>query len=275
MKVLLTGATGFLGRHIRQHAVDAGYRVVGISRVPQPAEPGVEWFCGRFDEVPLECIAGCDALIHAAAHGVVAGADDWQQCFDVNVLSSVRLIEKCSDAGVRSYVICGSCFEYGLSGELYERLPVTAPLMPISAYGVSKAAAGLASLAVAQQRGLCLTLARLFHVYGVGEAHTRFWPSLARAARCGDDFAMTSGTQIRDFVPVGYAARALLKLTDDAVKSNGVPKVINVGMGVPMTLRKFAETQWAELGATGNLLIGAIPDRAHELKRLVAEVDRE
>ena len=212
------------------------------------------------------------ALIHLAANGVINGLNDWDECFNVNVRQSLTLWRNAADVGVRRFIICGSCFEYGRSGERYEFIPVDAPLEPTGAYAASKASATMAALALAVEYKLELAVARPFHVYGEGEAESRLWPDLQRAARAGKDFSMTSGEQVRDFIRVEDVASAFVTQCTQTDMTPGNPWIRNIGSGKPETVREFAERWWAHWEARGKLIVGAVPYRENEVMRYVPKI---
>jgi nucleoside-diphosphate-sugar epimerase len=275
MNLFVTGGTGFIGSHFLRAALAAGHRVIAlrrpgsVPRIPLVVEP--EWLDGALDSVAPEALRGCDALVHLAALGVSPQKAEWAELFRVNVSESLALWQRAVDAGVRQFLVCGSCFEYGQSGSRYATIPPDAPLEPVNGYGASKAAASVAVLALAVERGLSLSLLRPFHVFGEGQHRENFWPSLRAAALAGKDFPMTSGEQVRDFVPVErVAARFLAALADPPPA--GRPRIANIGTGQPQTLRAFAEEWWGRFGATGRLQPGAVPYRAGEVMRYVPEL---
>lgn len=195
--------------------------------------------------------------------------NDWEKCFQVNVHDSLKLWRSAIDAGVRRFVICGSCFEYGRSGERYDYIPVDASLEPTGAYHSSKAAATMAALGLAVDYKLKLIVLRPFHIFGEGEAPSRFWSSLRVAAESGSDFKMTAGGQIRDFTPVELAAKAFVTAASSAALKKGSPRIVNLGAGRPTTLAQFAAEWWKKWGAKGKLIFGAIPYRPNEVMRYV------
>jgi nucleoside-diphosphate-sugar epimerase len=278
MRIFLTGGTGFIGSHLLQQALAAGHEVVALRRpgakprIPLEQEP--HWIDGPLSDDWSEALTSCESFIHLAAYGVADGATDWEGCFQTNVIESIRLWRQAVNAGIRRYLIVGSCFEYGLSGERYEALPVTAPLEPTTAYGASKAAATVAALALAVEQKLELVVARPFHVYGPGEAHGRFWPSLVNAAINGVNLPMTEGAQIRNFQPVESAAAQLLDWLKDSQVEPGIPRTVNLGSCEHITLRSFAEKEWVRLQATGSLAFGKLPYRLNEVMRYVPEVTK-
>jgi UDP-glucose 4-epimerase len=276
MRIFLTGGTGFIGSHLLQRSLATGHEVIALrrpgsmARIPLEQEPN--WLEGALVDDWGEALASCEAFIHLAAYGIADHAHDWEGCFQTNVIDSLRLWRQAVAAGIRRFLIVGSCFEYGRSGDRYAFIPVSAPLEPTTAYGASKAAATMAALALAVENELRLVIARPFHVYGPGEAPGRFWPSLVEAAASGKDLPMTSGLQIRDFQPAKRAADQLLAWLQYPNLEPGVPKLANLGNGDPRSLLSFAQAEWSRLEAKGTLHPGAIPHRPHEVLRYVPEV---
>jgi nucleoside-diphosphate-sugar epimerase len=276
MRIFVTGATGFIGSHFINATIAAGHEVVALrnrgSICRIEASKSVEWIDGELGQCHAHYFEGCDVLVHLAAAGVLLGQAKWEDCYKVNVVDSLAIWLMAKSAGVKRFVIAGSCFEYGKAGEFYSEIPVQSPLLPTGPYHASKASASLAAIAFGIQNGLEVAILRPFHVYGEGEAPERFWPALKSAALSGVDFPMTKGDQIRDFTPVAHVVKVFL---DAAVNWNlikGEPAIENIGTGNPQTLLQFAEYWWDFWGAQGNLLVGALPHRVGETMRYVPEI---
>ncbi len=276
--LLVTGATGFIGRTFLRVCQDRRWPVVAITRRPPSAGdatlPGVTWVVAELDQAPPPVLASCRAVVHLAAAGVTGAEDDWDLCFEVNVMRSMTLWRSAIQAGIQRFIVCGSSFEYGRAAERYERIPPDAPLEPVTAYGAAKAAATALAQGLAARHALQLTLVRPFQVYGPGEFPTRFWPSLQAAALAGRDFPMTLGHQVRDFVPVAFVAEAIANEVAAVPPPPGQPVVHHIGTGHGRTVRAFAESEWRRLGARGRLLPGTIPMRPREVLRYVPELTR-
>jgi nucleoside-diphosphate-sugar epimerase len=276
MNLFVTGATGFIGGHFLREALSAGHHVFALRRtgskprIALPREP--TWLEGQLSDDWSDTLAQCDALVHLAAAGVNPLHSDWDELFQVNVCQSLSLWRRAAAAGVKRFVIIGSCFEYGKSGERVEFITTETPLEPTTAYAASKAAATMAALAFAVEANIELIVLRPFHVFGDGEEATRLWPALRKAAREGNDFNMTMGEQIRDFMPVENAAQIILNNSLRNDIHPGRPIIQNVGSGIPQTLRAFAEFWWQHWNAPGDLKIGAFPYRSNEVMRYVAKL---
>ena len=204
---------------------------------------------------------------------MVDGSDCWSQCFDHNVTDLLSLLNNSLDSNISKYIIVGSCFEYGTSGSSFDYIPVTAPLMPTSAYGASKASASVLSLGFAVQNHLDLIIVRPFHVYGAGEDPSRFYPQLVSHALSGTNFDMTGGAQVRDFQEVGDCCDQILQLAMHSESFSNSPRIYNLGTGRPQSLKEFALYCWSHFKSSASINFGALPYRLNEVFRYVPDVN--
>ncbi|MDA7880826.1 NAD-dependent epimerase/dehydratase family protein [Akkermansiaceae bacterium] len=275
MRIFVTGGTGFIGTHFLRAALNEGHEVIALRRRGSSVS-GIEsthlnWIEGQLNNISIEILKTCDSLVHFAAAGVSPQPTDWETAFKINVQDSLHLCLRAEDAGVGHIVACGSCFEYGLSGLCYPEIPIDAPLEPIGPYASSKAAFSVAFKGLARSSKKSFSLVRLFHLFGEGQDGGNFWPSLKKAAESGEDFEMTAGTQIRDFMPVREAALEFLKcLSSPPLPGNA--RVTHIGSGKPISLAEFASYWWHQWEASGKLKIGALPQRNDEVMRFVPKL---
>ena len=277
MNFFVSDATGFIGSHFLNTLFKNGHEVVALRR--KSTEPRIDlikeptWCTGKLNADWSKQLKSCDAFVHLACAGVNKNMNDWEYCFEVNVNQSFALWKSAIDSGIKNFLICGSCSEYGKSGEEYEYIPATARLKPVGAYGTSKAVASISAMGLARTFDLNLVVARLFHTFGKGEAETRFWPSLLKASCDNVDFAMSKGEQIRDFMPVADVSKELFNLAINLSQfpSGGIIK--NIGTGCPVSLLEFATKEWEKRNSKGKLIPGAIPYRQQEIMRYVPLID--
>lgn len=274
MKVLLTGGTGFVGSHVLKQMLEAGHSVRALRRAgssPRIDVAGVpEWVEAGLDQVEPSMFDGVDVLVHLAAHSTNPPYDDLANCLYWNVTASTRMVEMAHRCGINRFVVAGSCFEYGASALRYPLLTPEAPLEPNNPYAISKAAASVALTGLSRQLGLQMQLLRVFHVYGEGEPAFRFWSSLRRAAQAGEDFPMSPGEQVRDFIQVEVAAAQIVRaLNFDGVEA-GLPRTGHVATGQPMTLLDFAGHWWKTWQARSALLPGRLEYRPDDVMRFAS-----
>jgi nucleoside-diphosphate-sugar epimerase len=275
MKLFVTGATGFFGSAFVIEAVKRNYIIVALKQehisIPDKLQNfPIEWIEGELDDFDFSSMKSCETIVHFAAKGVNQNDNKWEDLYEVNLIMTLRLLYKAKENNIKNYILIGSGFEYGEKGELSYRLRPDMSLNPTNYYAASKGAATLAALAFANQNALNLKVLRFFNVYGEGEADYRFWPSLKRAAMSGNDFNMTKGEQLRDFIEVTYACNKIIDEVDK-IFNNNVIEVKNIGSSKATTLKEFAEYWWNKWEAKGKLNFGAIAYRENESMVYVPE----
>jgi len=280
MNIFLTGGTGFIGSHVLRLLATTNHKVTAIRR--SHSQPCIDidryplWLEKSMDTLEPNDFAGIDVFVHLASVGVSPKTASWHDLFYWNVMVMLDLLEKAHVAGIKRFVLAGSFAEYGLSANKYDFIPVDAPLLPTSPYAASKAAGFIAANTFAIEKQIELCYLRIFSAFGEGQYINNFWPALRTAALGGQDFLMTPGGQIRDFVPVERVAKSILRsIEDQDVVKNGIPFVANVGTGHPLSMLEFAEKCWSEWGATGRIVAGAKPYRANEPMRFVPKISAE
>jgi nucleoside-diphosphate-sugar epimerase len=230
MRLLLTGATGFLGRHILAAATD--WHVTRVTRAAEPTTSGElalgpgPWTRADFSKALAEVRP--NVVLHCAG---AAHAPDPRSCFDANTVLAAELL---SAAAASSHpprvVLIGSAAEYGVVPANAQPVVETFQCAPRTDYGVAKYAQTLLGIA-ATMRGLPVLVARLFNPVGVGMPGQLALPSFARQiagseARCVLRVGDLSAA--RDFLDVEEAARLLLGL---AAMSDWPWPVVNVCSG--------------------------------------------
>jgi len=273
MKIFLTGGTGFVGSHFLRQGLAQNHEIVALRRSEQ-SRPRIlltqepKWLDKTITEVEAGDLAGCTCLVHLAAHTANVPYDTLENCILHNVIDPLKLFRVAVAAGIKRFVVAGSCFEYGKAGERYEFIPPDAPLEPTQSYSASKAMASIAFTQFATEQGLSLSIHRIFQAYGEGEAAGRLWPSLVEAALAGRDFKLTPAEQVRDFVPVEQVAADLLHALALVVRPGEV-LVENIGTGREQRLRDFVEMVWRQYGGVGALRFGERAYCAGEVMRYV------
>jgi len=275
MRIFLTGGTGFIGSHILNESVNYDYKIIALKRESSLTKVKLltnpNWKFGSLNKVEEKYFKNIDTVLHLASHSANVPYDNLSNCLRVNLFDTINFFEMAYKCGVRKFIITGSCFEYGKKGEEYEFIPPNAPLIPTQTYPASKAAASISLIQWALQKKVSLSVLRLFQIYGEGEFKSRLWPTLIDSASRGIDIKMTKGEQVRDFLYVKDAARIIL----DTIKNQKENQIIvrNIGSGIPLMIREFAEKIWSENKAKGKLLIGSIPYRDGEVMRYVPDIN--
>jgi UDP-glucose 4-epimerase len=207
-----------------------------------------------------------DTVIHLAAVGVSSSRTLLENLVS-NVIGTETLLKVSAKMGMRRFLITGSCFEYGLTGNSGHKLTSTSSLAPLDNHSISKSTQFYLARALAHELGLDLTYIRLFQVFGPGESSTRLYPALRKAIDDGADFPLSSGMQVRDFTHVDYVCKFLI----NELKLLRGFQVINAASGHGTSVKDFAEFIWEKNKASGKLLLGSIPQKQPLFKYLVGE----
>lgn len=278
INIFVTGGTGFIGSHFINAALNEKYNVFALKRTRESGtkiklDIQPNWIIKSMYELSEQDFSGIDVLVHFAAHSANYPYDTLENCIEFNVIQPLQIFREAKKAGVTKIIVAGSCFEYGKSGERFKFIPVNAPLEPTQTYPASKAISSIAFNQFAIQENIQLSYLRIFQVFGEGEAETRLWPSLKKAAIQGDDFPMTFGEQIRDFISVEVVAFEFLEEVRNILNRQTLePKFRNIGSGKPQSILEFSSYWWRKWEAKGDLLIGVIPYRNGEVMRFVPEI---
>lgn len=260
-KVLLTGATGFVGRQVFEALLAHGREIRLVVRAGDQRKVD---YTGRaesivttsdlFSETPAwweRTCKGIDLVIHVAWYAE-PGKYLQSECNIDCLAGTLNLAKACVHSGVRRFVGVGTCVEYDLT---LGYVSTQTPLNPNTPYAAAKAATFLALSRYLPSAGVEFAWCRLFYLYGEGEDERRLVPYLRSRLAAGQPAELTTGTQIRDFMDVRQAGQMI---ADAALSNHQGP--INICSGTPITVRKLAEQIADEYGRRDLLHFGGRPD---------------
>jgi len=272
-RVLVTGATGFIGRHTLEPLIGLGLEVHALSSREAPADPasGVRWHRGDLlapeGAAPVIEAVRPDVLLHLAWY--VEHGSFWDSPENLRwVEASSRLLRAFADGGGTRAVLAGTCAEYdwSIAGRCVEN---STPTNPHTLYGAAKHALHVLAAAYARQAGVGLAWGRLFFLLGPGEHPNRLVPSVARDLLAGRRAAVGSGSNVRDFLAVADAGDAFAALVDSEITGP-----VNIGSGDPVVTRDLILAVGEAAGRPDLIDFGARPEREDEPCELVASVRR-
>jgi nucleoside-diphosphate-sugar epimerase len=271
-RVLVTGATGFIGRQVLAPLVEAGHEVHAVAR-GAPGQPGpaaVSWHAG-------------DLLAPGAAERIVAAVRPthllhlawyvehgrfWTGLENVRwVEATLALLRAFAAGGGERAVMAGTSAEYDWAyGFCSEHVT---PLRPATLYGIAKDATHRVAAAAAEGSGVALAWGRVFFLYGPHEHPDRLVASVARALAEGRPADVSPGTQVRDFMHVEDVARGFCALVDSPVTGP-----VNVATGEPARIRDVVAALAEAAGRPDLPRYGALPQPAGDPPVLLADVRR-
>jgi len=239
LKVAVTGASGFIGRHVLMELANRSINVIAATRSAShlsefaDAVNVVELDIVQADTKSYERLGKPDVLIHLAWDGLPNYRS--LQHFEVELPNQYRFLKTLVEAGLPSLIVTGTCLEYGMqSGVLNETLKPE----PSTPYGYAKDALRQQLEFLRKAKPFNLTWARLFYMYGDGQPSSSLLPQLKEAVfRGNEQFNMSGGEQLRDYLPVSEVARLIVELA----LQRGDHAIVNVCAGEPVSVRDLVE----------------------------------
>ncbi|MFM6322818.1 MAG: NAD-dependent epimerase/dehydratase family protein [Microcystis panniformis] len=265
MKVLITGASGFVGSHVARLLVAEGCEVYALVR-----ESSNRWriqdilpsmYLWQSNLVAFENVNAClqeikpELCIHLAWYAVPGKYLNSPENLD-SIQASINLLSQLAELGCKRFVGIGTCFEYDLSLGYLSESSLT---KPITLYAATKVALSTILQQFAQITEMGVAWIRLFYQYGPMEDERRLVPGIISSLLRDEVVKTTKGEQIRDFLHIEDVASAIW-----AVAKSNVSGVVNVGSGQPVTVGQIALELGNLLGKPDLIHLGALPYRPND-----------
>ncbi|MBI5456387.1 NAD(P)-dependent oxidoreductase [Candidatus Kaiserbacteria bacterium] len=272
-RVLVTGATGFIGRHTLQPLLERGYEVHAVYHAHAiESDPQIAWHrADLLDAKDIERVAAAVQATHLLHFAWIAAPGIYWTSPE-NLLWKERtllLLREFAKSGGTRAVIAGTCAEYDWTISQDVLTESTSPLQPATPYGISKHEGRLATESYAEGSGLSLAWGRIFFLYGPHEAKTRLVPYIITSLLKDEVAECTPGEQIRDFLHVQDAAHAFVSLLESNAEG-----AVNIGSGKPVAIKDIIDAIARQLGKEDLVRLGAKPIPQGEPARLVADITR-
>ncbi|MEK7217476.1 MAG: NAD-dependent epimerase/dehydratase family protein [Patescibacteria group bacterium] len=275
-KVLISGASGFIGANLVRALLVRGDEVHVLSRPDS--------FRWRLDQIKKKLkfhniqISDKESVLrivkdvqpeqvfHLAHFGGNAGENDFGLIQKVVIGGTGALFEACGKVNsVKSIVNVGSSSEYGAKQSIMKEKMLLEPNTP---YGCAKAWATLYGQYLASEKNIPITTLRLFSVFGPWESPPRFMPSVILSCLRGVAPKVTNPLLVRDFIFVDDVVRACLLVADNPHPG----EVINIGFGRQMTLGEATDIVLKNMGAGVSIEIGG-EGRSYDKTDVVWQAD--
>jgi len=245
MRIGLTGATGFVGRHVISELMLHDVEVVALTRTPAKLSHlnrvQVIQADLNSDSDFFQLMGAPDVLIHLAWDGL----PNYKSLnhFEAELPRQYKFIKHMVVSGLSSLFVTGTCFEYGMqSGALSAKMKTE----PANPYGYAKDALRKQLEFLRVETKFNLTWARLFYMYGEGQAENSLYPQLRQAVLRGDKvFNMSGGEQLRDYLPIETVAQKIVRM---ALEHKDIG-VTNICSGKPISVADLvkcwiSENKW-------------------------------
>jgi len=238
MRVALTGASGFIGKHLRKHFPN----LLILDRNPKPFK--------------------ADALIHLGWKGVFGKTHNSEDQFS-NITIAARLLQ---NADIKTFISIGSQAEYGPQNRI---LSENAPLHPVTPYGIAKVLTSKLTEAHCQNHNIRFVWFRLFSCYGPGDNPNWLIPSIIHSLLQKKSPALTHGKQLWDTLYIDDVISAI-KL---ALTSN-ISGIFNLASGNPLPIADIAKTIQTLINPTIPLGFGKLIPRPDQPTHLQADITK-
>ena len=240
-KVLVTGATGFIGEHVVEALLEKGFHVIATSKNEDKARLR-PWFNSvkyiAFDLAQLddsinyfEYFGSPDLMLHLAWEGLPNYKNEFH--ITENLPRHFAFLKNMIQHGLKDLSVSGTCFEYGMQeGCLTE----TMDCFPDNPYAIAKNKLRLALEDLLKENDFNFKWVRFFYMYGPGQNPKSLIAQLDKALENNDAaFNMSGGEQIRDFLPVNLIANYFIQIATQ----NEIQGIINCCSGQPISVKDF------------------------------------
>lgn len=263
-RILVTGATGFIGNYVVSELLNQNYEVIATSRDIKKAKL-CKWYSqvlyipcdlNIMQEDFFHFFRQPDWLIHLAWEGLPNYKDLFH--LEKNFFLNYRFLKNIVEHGLKRLVVTGTCFEYGMQkGALSESLETK----PDNPYGLAKDCLRKFLEQLQRKIDFDFKWIRLFYMYGKGQSANAILSQLDKALKNEDaDFNMSGGEQLRDYLPVEKVAEYIVKI---AIHDK-VMGVINCCSGNPTSIRKLVESYLKGKQRKIHLILGYYPYSDYE-----------
>jgi dTDP-6-deoxy-L-talose 4-dehydrogenase (NAD+) len=260
MRIGLTGATGFIGRHVLTELMLHDVEVVALTRYASKISHLNKVQVIQADlnsDADFYYLMGApDALIHLAWDGL----PNYKSLhhFEAELPRQYKFIKHMVESGLSSLFVTGTCFEYGMQSGALSAEMKTEPANP---YGYAKDALRKQLELLKNNIRFNLTWGRLFYMYGEGQAENSLYPNLKQAVLRGDKvFHMSGGQQLRDYLPIETVAERIVRM---ALEQRDIG-VTNICSGKPISVGDLVQQWIRENGWDIDLNLGYYPYSDYE-----------
>jgi len=259
MKILVTGATGFIGNYVVEELLNYEHKIIATSiehsqQIYFNWIEKVDYIQADLNEDKKDWFAFFnepDQIIHLAWEGL----PDYKELFHIerNLSRNCCFLKNIIGNGVKKVVVIGTCFEYGMqSGALKEDMDTK----PNNPYALAKDCLRKYLEQLQRKIDFNFKWIRLFYMYGKGQSPNAILSQLDKALENGEiDFNMSGGEQLRDYLPVEKVAEYIVKIA----MQNKVKGIINCCSGRPISIRRLVESYMAKKQKNIHLNLGYYP----------------
>lgn len=266
-RVLITGGKGYLGSHLIDALKKEKAQIYEFSLEPSENEREYQVDITNQEEV-VKVINEIQPQIifHLAASlDRRRDFDNYERIMNINVQGTLNLLRALQNVDYENLIFTSSSEVYGNNDSPFREEQA---LMPTSPYSLSKVYGEHLIRTFSDVYNKNYTILRLFNFYGADMSESFFIPQLIKTLRRGEDFGMTKGEQVRDFIYVDDIVDALLL---SAKSEAAYRNIFNVCSGKGASMKELAQEVENKIEDGGKIIYGAIPYRDNEVWEMIGD----
>lgn len=268
-KVLVTGASGFIGSHIVKRMIKEKAWVSILARKNSDLWRLEEYkeniAIYRADIRDAEEVDNCikkikpDYVFHMGAYGVDSRQKDYVIAANTNIIGTINLMNAIKKVGCKKFLNIGSCMEYGDKKEIIKEVD---SLEPFNIYGSTKASATIMAHQLAMENNIDIVTLRAFGIFGENEGSHKFFPHIILSILKGGDVNLTACEQYRDYCYIDNIIDGFVLAAKDDKTTN---EIFNIGSGTIYQLKYYVDMVYKHMETTKKPNYGAIAYRPGEV----------
>ena len=271
-RILITGGSGFIGRHLQKKLSDYGAIIWIIDKNPAHVKSANVIQCDICDYENLKSEIqniSPEIVFHLAAYiDRTSEFNIIRKMIEVNLVGTLNLFESLKDSYCKSIIIAGTSEEYGNN-----QVPFKEDYRedPVSPYSFSKVCVSHLSKMLFNIHKLSSIILRPTLAYGPGQEETMFIPALIKTLLRNESFMMTLGEQTRDFIYIDDLVDAYIKA---GAVGRHIGEIFNIGLGKPHKLKDVAYRIASFLNKESLLKVGGKRYRKAEIMSYYADISK-
>jgi UDP-glucose 4-epimerase len=273
MKILVTGATGFIGSAFSRLALNRGHSVGGMMLPTEKTPVGLDsseritWFKGTLAEPPWQELEKFkpEACVHfawIATPGIYLESPENENYFRW----SREFVRRVREFGAQRIVSAGTCIEYRMGNEKLSEDKT--PIEPTTTYARWKDALRIALEEDSKKNGFQFAWTRVFYPYGVGEHPERLCSAIIQKLGRGETIELKTPNSTKDYIYIEDLASAFLTVLEKQFEGT-----INLGTGIGLTVKEIAQTL-GQMMNRSELITEVVPPQVDPLGYVVADVSK-